>query len=90
MQSPFTGGHATLRHELSELTFRKEKTKSMSARYIISIGPNTAFHSLTRLSVFVSAMACLPLRCPRFLDLATTSIAYMKMEICPARLMARF
>ena len=25
MQSPFTGGHATLRHELSELTFRKEK-----------------------------------------------------------------
>ena len=25
MQSPFTGGHATLRLELSELTFRKEK-----------------------------------------------------------------
>lgn len=25
MQSPFTGGHATLRHELAELTFRKEK-----------------------------------------------------------------
>lgn len=25
MQSPFTGGHATLHHELSELVFRKEK-----------------------------------------------------------------
>lgn len=25
MQSPFTGGHATLRHESAELTFRKEK-----------------------------------------------------------------
>ena len=25
MQSPFTGGHATLRQESAELTFRKEK-----------------------------------------------------------------
>lgn len=25
MQSPLTGGHATLRHEIAELTFRKEK-----------------------------------------------------------------
>ena len=25
MQSPFTGGHATLHHEIAELTFRKEK-----------------------------------------------------------------